>query len=249
MARVISKWWEHGGPGDDDTLSLTSPHPRSKKVAANNANNDGDDDDGYEQQNQDNNETTTLNALRDAIENAAVKNFGAICYGSLFVFPVQACRQLLDQFRDSNSHTLHESASKVRQERSDEEKASINGDSSGEESDLWCCCPLFVPPFFRSYVGTPLVDWIRSLNNDFNPWGFSYVGMYRYGWLDASRKASELLLARGWATIANDDLIINVLLLVSLVIGGCTGCFGALLEDTDQFSIGESRQKTHIAFM
>ena len=111
MARVISKWWEHGGPGDDDTLSLTSPHPRSKKVAANNDNNDNNDCD--EQQNQDNNETTTLNALRDAIENAAVKNFGAICYGSLFVFPVQACRQLLDLFRDSNSHTLHESASKV----------------------------------------------------------------------------------------------------------------------------------------
>jgi hypothetical protein len=50
--------------------------------------------------------------------------------------------------------------------------------------------------------------------------------------MEAGEKSSALLRARGWSAIMLDDyLISNALLLTSLVIGGCTGCFEMFVVD------------------
>jgi len=93
-------------------------------------------------------------------------------------------------------------------------------------------CLLSVRLWFYSYLDYT-VEYI-------NPWAFTYVGMYGYSLLEAGKKATELLQTRGWTSIVTDDLIINTLFLVSLIIGGLTGCVGAIMEDVDQFQLGNT---------
>jgi uncharacterized membrane protein len=71
---------------------------------------------------------------------------------------------------------------------------------------------------------------VDSLSDYFNPWAYTYIGLYGYGFLEAGVRATELFEKRGWTTIVSDDLVPNVLLMTSLVVGGATGCFAHLLE-------------------
>ena len=54
---------------------------------------------------------------------------------------------------------------------------------------------------------------------------------------------------RGWSMIVTDDLIPNVLFMVSLVIGGVTGCFAVLVEVLDEYSFVSIEQSTLAAFL
>jgi Plasma-membrane choline transporter len=56
-----------------------------------------------------------------------------------------------------------------------------------------------------------------------------YVGLYGYGFITAGKKVMTLFVERGWTAIINDNLVVRVLDLVSLVIGALTGCVGLLL--------------------
>jgi hypothetical protein len=56
-----------------------------------------------------------------------------------------------------------------------------------------------------------------------------YVGLYGYDYLTAGKKTMQLFAERGWTAIINDNLVLRVLSLVSLVIGALTGCVGLLL--------------------
>lgn len=52
------------------------------------------------------------------------------------------------------------------------------------------------------------------------------MGLYGYSYLEAGRKVMSLFAERGWSVIINDDLVTNVLSLMSLVIASLTGCVG-----------------------
>lgn len=80
-----------------------------------------------------------------------------------------------------------------------------------------------------------LVSCIDGLSESFNPWAFTYVGLYGYGFLEAGHHATELFRRRGWSMIVTDDLIPNVLYILSLVIGGVTGLFAVLVEVLENF--------------
>ena len=80
-----------------------------------------------------------------------------------------------------------------------------------------------------------LVSCIDGLAESFNPWAFTYVGLYGYGFLEAGHHATELFRRRGWSMIVTDDLIPNVLFILSLVIGGVTGLFAVLVEVLENF--------------
>jgi len=80
-----------------------------------------------------------------------------------------------------------------------------------------------------------LVSCIDGLAESFNPWAFTYVGLYGYGFLEAGHHATELFRRRGWSMIVTDDLIPNVLFILSLVIGGVTGLFAVLVELLENF--------------
>ena len=95
---------------------------------------------------------------------------------------------------------------------------------STEETALMCIHECFA---FIQHCITSCVD---NLAYYFNPWAFTYIGLYHYSLLEAGLNATTLFQKRGWTTIVSDDLVPNVLLMVSLVVGGLTGCFGVLIQ-------------------
>lgn len=86
-------------------------------------------------------------------------------------------------------------------------------------------------------IQTCLTSVVDSLAARFSPWSFTYVGLYGYGLIDAGLLSAELFDKRGWTTIVSDDLVPNVLLLSSLVIGGTTGFFAYLIENMEYLSL------------
>jgi len=48
--------------------------------------------------------------------------------------------------------------------------------------------------------------------------------------MDAGLHSAELFEKRGWTTIVSDDLVPNVLLLITFAITGLTGVFANILE-------------------
>ena len=90
---------------------------------------------------------------------------------------------------------------------------------------------------------------VDTLADSFQPWAFTFVGMYGYDFLEAGRGSTELFRKRGWKTIVTDDLIPNVLFIASLVIGGVTGCFGLLIEAVDGFNFTNLHNPATTAFL
>lgn len=93
-----------------------------------------------------------------------------------------------------------------------------------------------------------ITNVVDSLAVHFNSWAFTYIGLYKYGFTAAGRHASELFEKRGWTRIATDDLVPNVLLLTSLVLGGVTGCFAFAMQRLDQFQILSLGQPSMVSF-
>lgn len=86
-------------------------------------------------------------------------------------------------------------------------------------------------------IQTCITDCVEGLAERFNPWGFAYVGLYGYAFPEAASLASELFAKRGWTTIVSDDLVSNVLLMTSVVVGGVTGCFAFLLSGLEELHV------------
>jgi hypothetical protein len=103
--------------------------------------------------------------------------------------------------------------------------------SSNDNTSLMCLheCIHCIQSCVSSFVDT--------LAATFNSWAFSYIGLYHYGFLDAGYNATDLFEKRGWTTIVSDDLVPNVLLLSSFVIGGITGCFAHLISQLDRLTV------------
>lgn len=97
------------------------------------------------------------------------------------------------------------------------------------------CCSLF----------GELAQFLRSCNR----WGFTYVGLYGYSFNEGGSKALEVFEAREWMSVVNDDLIPNVLLMASVVIGGSTGIFGVLVEEVDGYTFTSLHKPIIIAFL
>ena len=60
--------------------------------------------------------------------------------------------------------------------------------------------------------------------------------------MEAGHKVMSLFAQRGWATIISDDLITNVLSLMSIVIGCLTGCVGLALAAAHKSWVSEFPQ-------
>jgi len=93
-----------------------------------------------------------------------------------------------------------------------------------------------------------LFSSIDYLVSRFNQWSFTYVGLYNYDFTQASVQAMYVLESRGWTNIVTDDLLNNVLTIFSLVIGGCTGCFCALLERIDDYQLASVPNPNALSF-
>lgn len=71
---------------------------------------------------------------------------------------------------------------------------------------------------------------IEGLLEYFNKWAFIYVGIYGMGYCESGKAVITLFQNRGWEAIIADDLVGNVLLLVSLLAGALTGVVSILVE-------------------
>uniref|UniRef100_A0A7S4K077 Choline transporter-like protein n=1 Tax=Odontella aurita TaxID=265563 RepID=A0A7S4K077_9STRA len=66
-----------------------------------------------------------------------------------------------------------------------------------------------------------------------NKWAYIYVGLYGYSYLEAGKNVITLFQNKGWSAIITDNLIDNVLLMMSVAIGLLTGLIGLLLAVLD----------------
>mmetsp|Transcript_50445 Transcript_50445/g.74825 ORF Transcript_50445/g.74825 Transcript_50445/m.74825 type:complete len:473 (+) Transcript_50445:182-1600(+) len=81
-----------------------------------------------------------------------------------------------------------------------------------------------------------ILSCLESILEYFNKWAFIYVGLYGYSYLEAGKNVMTLFQNRGWEAVIADDLVGNVLFLISVVVGGVTGGVGILLlHVTDWF--------------
>lgn len=67
--------------------------------------------------------------------------------------------------------------------------------------------------------------------------------------MDAGLHSTELFEKRGWSKIVSDDLVPNVLLMTTLVIGGVTGCFAHLIETIETLSLTETNEPVMTSFV
>eukprot|EP00558_Chaetoceros_sp_UNC1202_P000109 CAMPEP_0197260854 /NCGR_PEP_ID=MMETSP1429-20130617/84247_1 /TAXON_ID=49237 /ORGANISM="Chaetoceros sp., Strain UNC1202" /LENGTH=400 /DNA_ID=CAMNT_0042725103 /DNA_START=10 /DNA_END=1212 /DNA_ORIENTATION=+ len=79
-----------------------------------------------------------------------------------------------------------------------------------------------------------IVSWVDSVFSIFHKFAFSYVGMYGYDFLEAGKKANTLFQKRGWGEIVADDLLGNIMLLLSIVIGGMCGCLSVIIDHSQR---------------
>jgi len=75
---------------------------------------------------------------------------------------------------------------------------------------------------------------IERIAEYFNKWAYIYVGLYGYGFIEASVNVLSLFQARGWSSIIADYLVDTVLLMVSICVGILTGIIGALVGSVMQ---------------
>lgn len=87
------------------------------------------------------------------------------------------------------------------------------------------------------FIQRCITNCVDGLASNFNPWGFTYVGLYGYAFTEAGSLATEVFAKRGWTTIVSDDLVPNVLLMTSIVVGGVTGCCAFLLSGLEQLNV------------
>jgi hypothetical protein len=70
---------------------------------------------------------------------------------------------------------------------------------------------------------------IESWAEYFCKWAYVYVGLYGYGFIEASSNVINLFRTRGWTTIITDTLVDTVLFMVALAVGALTGIVGLLI--------------------
>ncbi|MGK3735378.1 MAG: hypothetical protein ACI8RD_013242 [Bacillariaceae sp.] len=67
--------------------------------------------------------------------------------------------------------------------------------------------------------------------------------------MDAGLQSAELFERRGWTTIVSDDLVPNVLLLITIAIAGLTGLFAHLLEQFESLSLTATGEPVITSFV
>ena len=93
-----------------------------------------------------------------------------------------------------------------------------------------------------------ILGCLQALIEYFNKWAFIYVGLYGYSYIEAGKNVMTLFHNRGWDAIIADDLIGNVLFLVSIIVGGMAGVVGIIVASTSSFFDNAPGDKLAIAF-
>lgn len=65
-------------------------------------------------------------------------------------------------------------------------------------------------------------------------WAYIYVGLYGYGFVEASINVLNLFKSRGWTAIIADTLVDTVLMMLSFCVGLLTGLIGLIVASAMQ---------------
>mmetsp|Transcript_33891 Transcript_33891/g.40611 ORF Transcript_33891/g.40611 Transcript_33891/m.40611 type:complete len:471 (-) Transcript_33891:283-1695(-) len=79
-----------------------------------------------------------------------------------------------------------------------------------------------------------ILGCIEAIVEYFNKWAYVYVGLYGYSYLDAGKNVIQLFQNKGWSVIVADNLVDNVLFMVSVGIGLITGLIGLVIAQADE---------------
>jgi hypothetical protein len=69
-------------------------------------------------------------------------------------------------------------------------------------------------------------------------WAYVYVGLYGYGFVEASINVLSLFKSRGWSAIIADTLVDTVLMMLSFGVGLVTGLIGLIVAASMQQGSG-----------
>jgi hypothetical protein len=177
--------------------------------------------------------TCCNSVLRKNFSLSLTSSFGSICLGS-FVSPLLSlsrsmfycCNSYSTRHPPLNAPSAHESIMSAKR---------------GEQSVMSDPSNLAQLPI----VYSPLDGACKYFNNH----GFTYVGIYREKFTDSSRKATEVFETREWQGVVSDQLIDNILRLITTAITLGTGCLGLVVEEFDGYSFTNFQQPTFTAFM
>lgn len=79
-----------------------------------------------------------------------------------------------------------------------------------------------------------ILGCIEEIIEYLNKWAYIYVGLYGYSYIEAGKNVITLFQNKGWTTIITDDLVENVLFMVSVGIGLATGLVGLIIASIDK---------------
>jgi len=181
------------------------------------------------------------NATRTPVIRALTSSFGSICFGSLFVQPIQLFKIVMAVF----CFSAPQNARQYKKSRSGSK--SSNKEQGKKRRDRQAPEPVSGSPCAR--MRRHSLRALDSLCKIFNHWAFVYIGLYNYNFWDSGKKATTLFNTRGWSGIVSNGVVRNVLFMTSVVIGLCTGLFGLIVEEFDGYEFTSFNQPTATAFV
>lgn len=72
---------------------------------------------------------------------------------------------------------------------------------------------------FLVCILTCILRCIEDMIDYLNKWAYIYVGIYGFSYIEAGREVINLFKQRGWDVIITDDLVDNVLFMITILIG------------------------------
>lgn len=208
----------------------------------------------------------TSAVVRPLIQSLST-SFGSICLGSLIISPAQLLMSLSKWFcvegSSSNAPLLAESLSCLDNSKNrpicfgvPDERASSGSEHEDGNAQVVMGVVADTTTTVDSAADTVgicrrlwgCLDPCRKCFRSCNRWAFSYIGMHGYPFFQAGDQALLLFEKRGWMDVVEDNLIQNVLLMASIVIGGSSGVFAVVVEETDGFEFTSFHQPIITAF-
>jgi hypothetical protein len=192
-------------------------------------------------------------AVGRPLVRALTTSFGSICLGSLVVLPAQliavlsgcccwCSRDVPDEQHQPFSTLSPKSSGKGGLTKTPEAKQATT--PATEASALTISSNPSEYNFENegdtvAYTGKRCHSRVMARTRRFirssNQWSYTYVGMYGYRFVEGGEKALELFETREWMDVVRDNLIQNILLIASVVIGGSAGTFAVLVEELDGY--------------